>query len=52
MLGEFKKERSARGFSSRTVKMSAIVLGDDGKYWVVTLRKMEQLLKAGYTVIK
>jgi hypothetical protein len=28
--------------------MSAVVLGDDGMFWVVTLAKMENLLKSGY----
>ena len=52
MLGKFSKEKSAKGFSSRTIKASAIILGDDNKYWVVTLGKMEALIKQGYTVIK
>jgi len=51
-MDQFIKETSARGYSSRTVKASAIVLGDNGKYWVVTLAKMEQLLKEGFEVIK
>jgi hypothetical protein len=38
----------AQSFSNRTLKASAIILGDDGLFWVVTLRKMEILLKAGY----
>jgi len=51
MLGKFTKERSARSFSERTIKMSAIVLGDDGKFWVVNLATMAKLEKQGYTVI-
>jgi len=51
-MTQFIKVTSARGYSSRTVKASAIVLGDNGKYWVVTLAKMEQLLKDGFEVIK
>lgn len=51
MLGKFIEERNAREFSNRTNKASAIILGDDGKYWVVTLAEMERLLRAGYEVI-
>ena len=51
MLGKFTKESTARNFSNRTIKASAIILGDDGKWWVVTLAKMTELEAAGYTVI-
>mgnify|MGYP000846364415 FL=1 len=51
MLGKFIDEQNAREFSNRTKKASAIILGDDGKYWVVTLAEMEHLLKVGYEVI-
>lgn len=51
MLAKFTNETTARNFSNRTDKASAIVLGDDNKYWVVTLAKMEELVKAGYEVI-
>ena len=48
MLGKFTKLSSAQSFSNRTDKASAIVLGDDNRFWVVTLAAMENLLKAGY----
>jgi len=51
MLGKFQKLGTARNFSNRTTKASAIVLGDDGRFWVVTLAEMTRLEKAGYTVI-
>ena len=51
MLGKFNSLSLAQSFSNRTDKMSAIVMGDDGKYWVVTLAKMEELINAGYEVI-
>ena len=38
----------AIGFKNHTIPMSAIILGDDNKYWVVTIGKMESLLRAGY----
>jgi hypothetical protein len=50
-IAKFSKESTAKSFSSRTIKASAIILGDDGKYWVVTLAEMERLLKAGYEAI-
>ena len=48
MLGKFNSQKLAENFSNRTNKMSAVILGDDKKYWVVTLAKMENLLKSGY----
>jgi hypothetical protein len=52
MLGKFNSETLARSFSNRTVKCSAIVLGDDKKYWVVTMAESVRLWKSGYQVIK
>lgn len=51
MLGKFNSLSLAQSFSNNTTKMSAIILGDDDKYWVVTMAKMEQLINAGYEVI-
>lgn len=48
MLGKFTEYRLAKAFSDRTIKTSAIILGDDEKYWVVNLATMERLLKGGY----
>lgn len=48
MLGKFTNHQTAERFSSRTTKPSAIMLGDDGRYWVVTLAEMDRLLAAGY----
>ncbi len=52
MLGKFNSESLAQSFSNRTIKMSVIVLGDDGKFWVVTMAHSIRLFKAGYQVIK
>ena len=52
MYGKFNSEKLARSFSNRTNKMSAIILGDDSKYWVVTLSEMTRLLKAGYELLE
>jgi hypothetical protein len=49
ILGKFNSLATAESFCEHTVKMSAIILGDDEKFWVVNLRVFEQLLKAGYS---
>jgi len=48
MLGKFNSRQTAINFKNHTIPMSAIVLGDDNKYWVVTIGKMESLLRSGY----
>lgn len=48
---KFTTEQTARNFSARTIKASAIILGDDNKFWVVTLAQMERLIAAGFEVI-
>lgn len=48
MLGKFNSLFLAIEFSNKTTKMSVVMLGDDNKFWVVTLGKMNQLLKEGY----
>ena len=50
MLGKFKIRTLAESFSNRTVKPSAVILGDDEMFWVVTLATMERLLNAGYEI--
>lgn len=47
-MSKFTNYATAQSFSSRTIKASAVMLGDDGKFWVVTLAQMEKLLKQGY----
>lgn len=51
MLGKFTSQKLAQSFSNRTIKANAIILGDDGKFWVVTLAEMVKLIEAGYEVI-
>lgn len=48
MLGKFENYANAQNFSNRTLKASAVILGDDNNFWVVNLATMEKLLKAGY----
>jgi len=48
MLGKFIRLSTATSYSNRADVANAIVLGDDNRYWVVTLAKMERLLSEGY----
>ena len=52
MLGKFQHYANAKSFSSRTIKASAIMLGDDGRFWVVNLATMEKLLNAGLELVE
>ena len=52
MLAKFSNYQLAKSFSNRTTKASAIILGDDNKFWVVNLATMETMLKAGYELAK
>jgi len=47
-LGKFESPSLAWDFSDRTATPSAVVLGDDGKYWVVDIATLVRLLRAGY----
>lgn len=48
---KFHSLRSAQSFSSRTVKASAIIEGNDSRFWVVNLSTMEKLINQGYKLI-
>jgi len=50
MLAKFNSRTAAINFNSRTIKASAIILGDDDKFWVVTLATMEKLIRGGYEI--
>jgi len=39
---------NAKNLADRAKKSMAILLGDDGRYWVVSLGLGEKLMKAGY----
>jgi len=47
-IAKFNSYSYASEFSGRTTKPSAIILGEDDLFWVVTLANMERALKAGY----
>ncbi len=48
VIARFNSYSYASTFSERTTKPTAIILGDDNLYWIVTLANMEKALKAGY----
>lgn len=48
----FNHMGTAISFSSRTAFGSAVLHGDDGKYWVCTMADAEWLSKRGYEWVK
>lgn len=45
---KFNNLAVAKDFADRARKSMVIFLGDDGKYWVVSLGLGEELVKSGY----
>jgi len=45
---KFRSLPNARNFVDRATKPLLIILGDDMRFWVVTLGLGEQLMKSGY----
>lgn len=48
---KFTNLQTAINFSNRCDKPMGIILGDDERYWVVTLAQMERLIADGYEAI-
>ena len=48
-IWKFNNRNNALNFANRAEKAHAIILGDDGKFWVTTLAAAEQLHRNGYT---
>ena len=48
---KFNHLANAKTFTDRATNSIAILLGDDGKYWVVSLGQWEELVKSGYEVV-
>mgnify|MGYP001002067215 CR=1 FL=1 len=44
----FKNLHLAKSYAERTIKASGILLGDDGRYWVLPLGQAELLHRHGY----
>jgi len=47
---KFNSLANARSYSDRTVKASMVILGDDMKFWVVTMAVAVKLMAGGYEV--
>lgn len=45
---EFNSLANAKSFANRCIKINMIVLGDNGKFWVMLPKFSEQLVKLGY----
>lgn len=50
-IAKFGALNNAKNFSNRTVKASAVIMGDDGFYWVVNLANLNKAINLGYEVI-
>ena len=44
----FRLSELAFSFADRATKSMLVVLGDDERYWVVTMADAERLIRAGY----
>jgi len=44
----FRRYELAESFADHAVKSMMVLLGDDERYWVVTMANAERLLRAGY----
>lgn len=45
---KFNTPGMAQSFAERCEKLMFVIMGDDNLYWVVTMSKANQLIKAGY----
>ena len=45
---KFNNLLNAKTFANRATKSMVILLGDDERYWVVSLSMGEELIKSGY----
>ena len=46
----FRRYDSAERFADHAVKAMMVLLGDDERFWVVTMANVERLHRAGYEV--
>ncbi len=49
-LAKFTSLSLAGAYANRCVKAHVVILGDDRRFWVVTMAEAARLLKAGYEV--
>lgn len=45
---KFTSLSTANSFVNNAIKSMAVMMGDDNKYWVVTMADAQRLDKAGY----
>ena len=45
---KFSSLAIANQFVNQAIKSMAVMMGDDGKFWVVTMADAQRLEKAGY----
>ena len=50
-MSKFKSLKLAESYREHSIKAKAIVMGDDGRFWVVTLAEMQRLERLGYEVL-
>ena len=48
LIYRFSAPGLASAFAGRCVKAMTVLLGDDERWWVVTMADSERLLRAGY----
>jgi hypothetical protein len=48
---KFSRQQIAQDFADRAAKAMMIILGDDQKFWVVTMAEGERLIRSGYETI-
>jgi len=48
VIAKFNSYSYASTFAEHSTIPTAIILGDDNLYWIVTLANMEKALNAGY----
>ena len=42
----------SKRFADRCIKLHAVVLGDNGKYWIVCAADAQRLVKIGYEIAR
>ena len=45
---KFSSLALAQGFAEKAVKSMAVMMGDDNKFWVVTMADAQRLERVGY----
>ena len=51
-IDKLSKLESAKRWADNCIKAHMVILGDDGKYWVVSFADAQRLVKQGYELAK